>query len=78
MVMQIFLEFANFYQRFIYGFLDIACFLFDVTESNSIFLTHSRQLLPLALASSDTLTSFHIKADSLNFVTEAVLPNVGI
>lgn len=33
---QIFLGFINFYWRFIYSFWNIACSLFNITESNSI------------------------------------------
>ena len=33
---QTFLEFTNFYYKFIYSFLDIVCPLFDVASNNTI------------------------------------------
>jgi len=32
--MQVFLEFTNFYYWFIYGFLDIPCLLFNISDNN--------------------------------------------
>ena len=34
--LQVFLDFTNFYWRFIYGFSKMACLFFDLTRSNSI------------------------------------------
>lgn len=41
--MQVFLEFTNFYHRFICNFLDIACLLFDVTSTNTSYAWNSDQ-----------------------------------
>ena len=84
--LQTFLDFTNFYSRFICGFLDIAHSLFNLTGSNNIRTWTATQkdvfdTLKTAIASAlilvffDTSTSFQIKVDSLNFATGAVLPH---
>ena len=82
--LQIFLGFTNFYQKFIYGFSEIAHPLFNLTESNSIWIWATSQqdssdLLKIAINFAPVLTSpniftlFWIEVDSLDFTTRAVL-----
>ena len=82
--MQAFLEFTNFYYRFIYSFSDIAHSLFDISSNNIIWTWKLEQehifttlktmiILVPVLVSLDTSVSFKVKVDSLNFATKVVL-----
>lgn len=82
--MQVFLGFTNFYYQFIYGFLDIACLLFNISGSNTAWTWEYKQqcafdILKITittafiLASSNTSILFRVEADSLNFATGVTL-----
>ena len=81
---QLFLGFTNFYQSFIEGFSHIAQPLFDLTKANSAFKWSSEEKLAfdtlrdrimsaLILALPDNSRPYHVKADSSDFATRAVL-----
>src|SRR6266571_8451760 len=84
---QSFLSFTNFYQRFIKGFSEHACPLFDLTRNDSRWrweaaehsafenLKRSVTAAPV-LISPDASRPFRIEADSSDFATGAVLSQV--
>ncbi|KAG5729517.1 hypothetical protein E4T56_gene4623 [Termitomyces sp. T112] len=81
---QAFLGFANFYWRFIQDFLHHACLLFDLTGKDVTWswgsleqiafntLKHTVTSGPVLLFLNNN-SSFHIKANSSDFATGAVL-----
>ena len=81
---QSFLGFTDFYQRFIEGFSHIAWPLFDLTKADSTFKWSSKEksvfgtlkdriTSTLILALLDNSRPYHVKADSSDFSTGAVL-----
>ena len=81
---QSFLGFTNFYQRFIEGFSQIACPLFDLTKADSIFQWLTEEELAfdtlwekiistLILALPDNSRPYCVEADSSDFATGVVL-----
>src|SRR6266545_4579253 len=84
---QSFLGFTNVYQRFIQGFSEHPCPLFNLTQNDAKWswgtakqtdfdrLKESVTSAPV-LISPDSMKLFRIEADSLDFVTGAVLSQV--
>jgi RNase H-like domain found in reverse transcriptase len=81
---QSFLEFVNFYRRFIKGFSHLTRPLFNLTKNNSIFYWSSNRQTTFSalkqritsapiLALPHNLKPFQIEADSPDFTTRAVL-----
>src|ERR1700689_983646 len=84
---QSFLGFVNFYHRFIQDFSEHACPLFDLTWNDTKWEWELNQQLAFdklkqsvtstsILSSPDSTHPFHIKADSSNFATGAVLSQI--
>ena len=85
--MQSFLGFTNFYRRFIQGFSEHACPLFDLTQNDAKWnwgtaecnafdkLKGSITSAPV-LISPDSTKPFRIEADSSDFATGAVFSQV--
>ena len=82
--MQAFIGFINFYRRFIWDFLTIARPLFDLTRSNKAWSWDAKEWkaferLKMTVTTASVLVSpqdlepFHIKANSSNFASRAVL-----
>ena len=82
--MQVFLGITSFYYWFIYGFLDIACLLFNISGSNTAQTWEHKQqcvfdILKITittasiLAFSNTSILFRVGADSLDFATGVAL-----
>jgi len=82
--MQAFIGFVNFYYRFIQDFSTIARLFFDLTHSNKAWNWDTKEReafehLKIAVTTALVLVSpqdselFHIKADSSDFASGAVL-----
>jgi len=82
--MQVFLRFTNFYHRFIHGFSDIACSLFNIISAKTTWIWGLDQqytfttlkiaiIIALVLALSDVSALLRVKADNLDFAIRVVL-----